>query len=422
MGAMTPQASAISPGQLTDAQVREFILENLQGRFRRERVLVLVPDQTRTLPLPRLFSNLTEALGDAARLDVMIALGTHPALSLPQQLRLLGLDGGRADAGAPLTRIFNHAYDRPESLVQLGELSTSAVRELAGESWHPSLDRPVPITVNRRIQEYDRLLILGPVFPHEVVGFSGGWKYLFPGISGPELIDATHWLGALVGIPQTIGRRETPVRQMIHRAARAVPVPVSLLAPVVEEGGLAGLFFGEPEDAWEQAAALSAERHIQSVPRRYPEVLSHALPRYDELWTAAKAVYKVEQLVEDGGRLILYAPDLARISETHGGYLRRIGYHVMPYFLEQWERFQEYPLAVLAHSTHLKGSGTVQRGLERPRIEVVLASRIPESLCKELNLGYRDPAELNPGKWQTRAPEERLVIPHAGETLYRIGE
>jgi nickel-dependent lactate racemase len=417
---MTTNNSLTAPERLSDTQVRDFLLENLRGAHRRERVLVLVPDQTRTLPLPGLFSALTEALEDAARLDVLIALGTHPPLSLQQQLELLGLGGGRTDPGGPLVRVFNHAYDRPESLVRLGELSAQTVRELAGESWHASLDRPVPVTVNRRIEAYDRLLILGPVFPHEVVGFSGGWKYLFPGISGPEMINATHWLGALAGIPGTIGRRDTPVRRMIHRAAELVPVPVSLLAPVVVEGDLAGLFYGDPEQAWAEAADLSAQRHIRTASRRYPEVLSRAQPRYDELWTAAKAVYKVEQLVEDGGRLILYAPELAQISETHGGYLRRIGYHILPYFLQQWEIFREFPLAVLAHSTHLKGTGTYQAGREQPRIEVVLASRIPEALCREVNLAYRDPADLDPAAWQDQAPEDRLVIPHAGETLYRV--
>ena len=417
---MSVENSLISPDILSATQVREFVLANLRGRFRRERVLVLVPDQTRSLPLPALFSALTAALEDTARLDVLIALGTHPPLSLPEQLKLLGLEGGSQEPGTPLIRIFNHTYDRPEGLVRLGELSPAAVRDLAGESWHPSLNHPVPVTVNRRIGEYDRLLILGPVFPHEVVGFSGGWKYLFPGISGPEMINATHWLGALAGIPQIIGRRDTPVRRMIHRAAELVPVPVSLLAPVVVEGGLAGLFYGNPEQAWAEAADLSARRHIRTASRRYPEVLSRAQPRYDELWTAAKAVYKVEQLVEDGGRLILYAPELARISESHGGYLRRIGYHVMPYFLQQWDTYQEFPLAVLAHSTHLKGTGTYQDGRERPRIDVVLASRIPEELCREVNLGYHDPADLDPTAWQDQAPEDRLVIPHAGETLYRV--
>lgn len=403
---------------LTNQEMIQFCQQELGGELDRQRVLVLVPDQTRTLPLPRLFAAVVQALEGVAALDVMVALGTHPPLSRGQMDRLLGLTAVNRSFPLLEIRCFNHDYQRRADMIRVGEISPELIRTLAGDCWHPSLDQVLPITINRKIMEYDQLLILGPVFPHEVVGFSGGAKYLFPGISGSEMIDVTHWLGALVGVQKTIGRKNTPVRRMITEAASAVPVPVKYLAPVVVEEELAGLFYGDHLPTWERAAELSAEKHVLVSEQKYHQVLSQAPVMYDELWTAAKAMYKVESMVADGGTLILYAPHLDQISEAHGNYLKKIGYHVMPYFLQQWEQFAGVPLAVLAHSTHLKGAGTYRDGKEEPRIEVVLSTRIPEEVCRKLNLGYLDPEKVNPASWEGKEGEGRRYIPRAGETLY----
>ena len=110
--------------------------------------------------------------------------------------------------------------------------------------------------------DYDQVLICGPVFPHEVVGFSGGNKYLFPGIGGPEIIGWTHWLGALLGSYELIGTYATPVREIIDIAATLVKVPVACLALVVTEEEISGMYFGAPKEAWRAAAELSAQKHI----------------------------------------------------------------------------------------------------------------------------------------------------------------
>lgn len=409
-----PRGESLSPSQVT-----RFLQEALTGRFTGHRVLALIPDRTRTLPLPHLFQAAARSLADAAQVDFLVALGTHPPLAPDEIDRLLGVSREERRSRYPGVRIYNHAYDDPGSLVRLGELSPQQIRDLAGTSWHHSLDRRIPITINRRILEYDHLIILGPTFPHEVVGFSGGVKYLFPGISGPEMIDATHWLGALTGVQDTIGVKDTPIRRMIRAAAEHVPVPVSLLALVVEDQ-VSGMFYGGPDSAWSEAADLSQERHIEIKGRTFSRVLSRAPAMYDELWTAAKAMYKVEGVVEDGGELILYAPHLETISTTHGALIKQLGYHVMPYFLNQWDRFKDFPLAVLAHSTHLRGEGSLQNGFEKPRIQVTLASRIPPEVCRDLNLGCRDPNSIHEESWMGREDEGVLFVPRAGERLYRV--
>src|SRR5207248_476833 len=107
----------------------------------------------------------------------------------------------------------------------------------------------VPVDLNRMIFDYDQIIIIGPVFPHEVVGFSGGNKYLFPGVAGPEILNFFHWLGAVITTPKIIGNKWTPVRRVVDRAGSMVNVPRLCFCMVVEGQGLAGLFAGTPEAA-----------------------------------------------------------------------------------------------------------------------------------------------------------------------------
>jgi nickel-dependent lactate racemase len=270
--------------------------------------------------------------------------------------------------------------------------------------------------------DYDQIIILGPVFPHEVAGFSGGNKYFFPGISGPEMINFTHWLGALITSKRIIGTPNTPIRAVIDRAVSFINVPSLCFALVVTHDGLAGLFIGPPKIAWKQAAALSALRHILYVDKPFKRVLSIVPEIYDDLWTAAKGMYKLEPIIADDGEVVIYAPHITEISYTHGGIIDQIGYHVRDYFVKQWDRFKDYPWGVLAHSTHLRGMGDfdVESGVERPRIKVTLASGIQRDRCERVNLGYLDPSTIDVGEWENRENEGILVAHKAGETLYRL--
>lgn len=408
------------PSQLLDADsVRQIMTLGLAGRHSRQRVLVLIPDHTRTAPLPQLFRLLLESLHDVRKLDFMVALGTHPPLTEAQLCRLVGLSPEERQSTYAHIGLLNHSWDRPESLVQIGVLTQAQIRTLAGDIWHPSLGGDVPVRINRAALDYDHLLILGPTFPHEVAGFSGGAKYLFPGISGPEMIHTMHWLGALAGVMPTVGVKETPVRAMVHAAAEHFPSPITLIALVVVDDGLAGMFIGDHESAWSAAADLSRERHILWYERPFRRVLSWAPPMYDELWTAAKAMYKLEPVIAQGGEIIIYAPHLQQVSRAHGKYIYEVGYHVLDYFLQQWDRFAHVPLGVLAHSTHVRGAGRFENGVEYPRVAVTLSSRIPVEDCARLNLGYRDPADIDPADWQGREAEGILFVPKAGEMLYR---
>jgi nickel-dependent lactate racemase len=411
-------SKAIAKGTLSHDEIREFVARALgELRIEGKRLLIVVPDGTRTMPMPLLFDLLKKELaGRAAACDFLIALGTHPLMNDAQLTRLLGQPVKDGVCGS--SHVFNHRWDIPATFAEIGTIPAEEVTQIS----RGILSEPIVVRVNRLIYEYDQVLICGPVFPHEVVGFSGGNKYLFPGISGKEMIDHTHWLGALLGSRNIIGTQGTPVRAMIDRAAGFVRAPLACLALVVTYHGVSGMFFGAPREAWEAAAALSSEIHIEWAERPYRRILSVMPPMYEDLWTAAKGMYKAEPAIEDGGEVIIYAPGVTQISYTHGAIIEKIGYHCRDYFLKQWERFKDVPHGVLAHSIHVRGEGTYDAasGKETSRIQVTLATGIPEELCRRVNLGYANPASINIAEWQGREDEGIKLIPRAGEMLQRV--
>ena len=384
-----------------------------------KRVLVIIPDATRSIPIHVFFRLLYQTLGHrVAALDYLIALGTHPPMSEEAITRWVGEDAQTRRRQYPRMRIFNHEWDAPGQLQTIGRIEAGEAADLTDGL----MTEPVGVQLNRRILDYDQLIICGPVFPHEVAGFSGGAKYLFPGIAGADIINFTHWLGALVTSMSIIGVKDTPVRRVIHRAAEFVPRPILCFALVMHDEALHGAYAGDYREAFEAAADLSAQLNIVWLPRPFQKVLACPAERYDDLWTAAKAMYKTEPVVADGGEVVIYAPHISEVSYTHGALIDRIGYHVRDYFTKQWPEYKDVPGGILAHSTHVKGRGTYdpETGIETPRIRVTLATGIPEERCRRINLGYADPRTIDPQTWQDRESEGLLYVPHAGEVLYRL--
>jgi nickel-dependent lactate racemase len=409
-----------------------------RGLVAGKRVLVLTPDATRTCPLPMMITALKQTVGGVVRqLDFMVALGSHTPLGEQQILDLYGITPDRRSREFAGSRFLNHRWDLADTLTPLGTIEAEEIGELTGGLFREA----VAVDLNRTALEYDLILVLGPVYPHEVVGISGGDKYLFPGISGGQFLHFFHWLGAVITCWETIGYKDTPVRRLVERAAQMVKVPRHFVCMVVGHatpqgdatpaggeaappGGvgrhtLSGLFVGDKE-AWAAAADLSTQLHIEYKDRPYHTVLGRAAPMYDELWVGGKVMYKLEPVVADGGRLIIYGPRIREISRTWGSYLERIGYHVRDYFLAQMERFTDVPGGVLAHSTHVKGLGSYENGFEQPRIEVILATGIPEELCRRVDLGYLDPASVRLEDYRGREEEGILFVDHAGEILHRL--
>jgi nickel-dependent lactate racemase len=420
LGKSSP-TTALSPDDVQDllASAHADLLAGSEHDLTGRRVLVIIPDGTRTAPISLLFRLLYQQFGrQVAQLDYLIALGTHPPMSLEAIDRLVGVPSSERAERYSNVRIFNHEWNNPRALETIGVIS----REEAGALTNGLLVDEVPVTLNRLVSDYDLVMICGPVFPHEVAGFSGGAKYLFPGIAGPDIINFTHWLGALVTSMHTIGVKDTPVRRIITRAAEFVQRPVVYLALVMQGKDLHGLFIGSITEAWNAAADLSSQLDITFMDHPFQQVLSAPAEIYDDLWTAAKAMYKTEPVIADGGEVIIYAPHVSEVSYTHGRLIDEVGYHIRDYFLKQWDRFENVPGMILAHSTHVKGMGTYDAAnhIESARIAVTLATGIPEERCRRINLGYADYRAIDPAAWIGREADGILYVPHAGERLYRL--
>jgi len=403
---------------LDHTAIRDIVAQAIEAMpIADKRVLILIPDGTRTAPIPQMFGLFQELLKPRVKaLDYLVALGTHPPLSDAQLSKLVGTTVVNGRAGD--TRVLNHEWSNPATFAMLGTIPAADIAELT----NALMKADVPVSLNKLIFDYDHLIVCGPVFPHEVVGFSGGNKYFFPGIAGPEIINFTHWLGAVITNYEVIGAGYTPVRAVIDKAAALIPKPTWCFALVVDHDGTCGLYFDTPQEAWNAASALSAQKHIVYVDKPFRRVLSVLPELYDDLWTGAKGMYKLEPAIEDGGEVVIYSPRITEVSYTHGKLIDEVGYHCRDYFLNQWNRFKHYPGGVLAHSTHVKGLGTydVATDVERPRINVTLATGIPEERCRRINLGYLDPASIRLEEWQEREVKGMAVIPRAGERLYRL--
>ncbi|MFC1620310.1 lactate racemase domain-containing protein [Candidatus Neomarinimicrobiota bacterium] len=404
--------------RLTEQQVHEccskaFSSMPLDGR----KVLMIIPDHTRTAPIDMMFRVLYRLLAERVDLlDVLVALGTHPPMSDDAINHRVGITSTERTTKYPKTRFFNHHWKDQNQLRIAGTFAAEEIEEISEGRMRQRVD----VTINKMVYDYDLLLIVGPTFPHEVVGFSGGNKYLFPGIAGQEIIDLFHWLGALITNPEIIGAKYTPVRKVVDKAATLLPMERMCMSLVVKGTDLAGLYIGTPEDAWEAATDLSDKLHIIYKHRPFKQVLSQAPEMYDDLWTGGKCMYKLEPVVADGGELIIYAPHITEVSVTHGEIIEEIGYHVRDYFAKRMDRFSHIPGGVMAHSTHVKGIGTFEDGVETPRVNVVLATGIPPEICRKINLGYRDPATIDVNEWMDREDEGILYVPKAGEMLYRL--
>ncbi len=407
------QREGISFGR-TEKLVQKFFAQNDYGG---KKLLLIVPDNTRSGPVGRIFQMIFECIGlKAALVDVLIALGTHKPISEDQICKRLQITESQRNEKYSKVRFFNHEWGNHQIFTSIGNIRSSEIKHLTSGLF----EEDVNVMINKKIFEYDEFFIIGPVFPHEVIGFSGGFKYIFPGIAGQEIINFFHWLGAVITNPVINGNKWTPTRAVVEKAASFLKMPSKLFALVAVKDELKGLFIGDVTGTWEKAVDLSSQVHIVYKDRTFNTVLGIAPKMYDDLWTAGKVMYKLEPVVADGGNLIIYAPHISEISHTHGKTLEKIGYHTRDFFLKQWESYENYPRGILAHSTHVKGIGSFENGLEKPRINVFLATGISKDRCAKINLGFMDPQMLNINDYENRENEGILVVDHAGETLYKL--
>lgn len=404
---------------LTESEVRDICETALASLpLAGKRVLVLVPDHTRHAPVDMFFHIIYDLLGQKVKaLDYLIATGTHQAMSVERIYQHAGITAREHRERYTKARFFNHEHKNAAQLATIGTIPAAEIHALS----NGFLNEDVPVTINKKVLEYDQILLVSPVVPHESVGFSGGNKYFFPGIGGVDIIQTFHWIAALITNPAVNGVKDTPTRRVIERGATFIPTPRLCLAFTVnDQHQVACLFAGDPYEAWSRAADYSAKLHVNYVDRPYQQILGIAPEIYEEIWVAGKVMYKLEPVVAEGGELIIYGPHIREISFVHGNAIRKIGYHVRDYFVKQWDRFSNEPKLILAHSTNVRGVGTFENGVESPRIAVTLATSIPEEVCRSINLGYRDYRTIALDDWRAQQDDDHLVVENAGQLLYRL--
>jgi nickel-dependent lactate racemase len=383
-----------------------------------ERVLAIIPDKTRDDNTHELFPIATEFLTrrGVRSFDALVAQGTHPPMSEAQKLAKIGNTDFRG-------LIFDHRWDEPQELITLGELSADLTRKLTGGL----IEHAVPVTINKLLAPgvYDTVLVFGATVPHEVAGFAGGAKYFFPGVAGPELTHTTHWLGALAGIENIIGQVDTPTRGLIEAAAELIPARIISLNTVVSrnDGELVtyALFAGDIKKAFREAAEVSRAVHIRYTGRKYKRVVALLDPHYDELWVGGKASYKLGAIIEAGGELIIYAPHLTKLSETHGALIEKYGYAPLESVRDMLGVSQELRenLCIAAHLAHVAYAGRLDNdGRIVPRYRITMATGLDEEICRRVNLGYLDYRTFDYDAM--RSDPETFVVADAGRDLYQV--
>jgi nickel-dependent lactate racemase len=399
-------------------RVANIVEQSLDTIERGERVLAIIPDKTRDDNTHQLFPIANQFLTKrgVALFDALVAQGTHPQMSEAQKRSKIGDTDFRGS-------LFDHRWDEPDELITLGELSAERVTELTGGL----VEQAVPVSINKLLEPgiYDTVLVFGATVPHEVAGFAGGAKYFFPGVAGPELTHTTHWLGALAGIENIIGQVETPTRRLIEAAADLIPARIISLNSVVSrhDGELVtyALFTGDIREAFRRAAEVSREVHIRYTGRKYKSVVALLDPHYDELWVGGKASYKLGAIIEEGGELIIYAPHLTKLSETHGALIEKYGYAPLESVRDMLGVSQELRenLCIAAHLAHVAYAGRLDdRGKIVPRYRITMASGLDEETCRRVNLGYTDYRLFD--LEGIASDPDTLIVSDAGRDLYQV--
>jgi lactate racemase len=423
----TAEAFLVGAGQpdfdLSADELRDILSEALSTVPAGARVLAIVADKTRDDNTSLLFPLAAHLLADRriAKFDALIAQGTHRPMSDGEKRQKVG---ALANSLPGLGHIFDHDWADPGKLVTIGELSATRMREITGGL----IEKSIRLNVNRLLAPgvYDTVLIFGATVPHEVAGFSGGAKYFFPGVSGPELTHATHWLSALSTIENVIGLVETPPRHLFEAAADFVPARVISLNSVVTRPTPAklrthGLFCGDFRLAIRRAAEVSRYVHIKYTGRKYKRVIALLDEHLNDLWVGGKASYRLGRVIEEGGELIIYAPHVTCISEVHGELIQRYGYRPLEKIRELVAQSPELQqnLCVAAHLAHVSFAGRRSADGEIvPRYAITLASGIDQATCRQVKLGYMDPLEFRRDDYEGDA--DTLIVEQAGRDLYLV--
>ena len=408
--------------QVVDHETACGLLAEVLDRLAPERVLVLPPDFTRYHSGAGELTVFVQRHLRRAQVDVMPALGTHSPMSRAQlETMFPGLD-----PDAVLVHDWRH------ELATLGVVPGEFVREVSGGR----VDYPIEIAVNRRVAHggYDLVLSLGQVVPHEVIGMANQNKNLFVGVGGQDIINKSHFLGAVCGMERVMGRADSPVRRVFNHAAEqfCTPLPICYALTVRQraaDGALVtrGLFVGDDQDTFRDAVRLSQQTNLDLLEQPLRKVVVWLDPdEFKSTWLGNKAIYRTRMALADDGELIILAPGLREFGEDPeiDRLVRRYGYRGTPATLAAVEREGELRanLSAAAHLIHGSSEGrfriTYCPGvLSRDEVESV---GFASADLAAMTARY-DPARLRDG-WNTLADgEEVFFISNPALGLWALG-
>ena len=341
-----------------EERLRRMIVATVEQGGVPKRMLLLPPDHTRLNSYAgRITAIIWELYSGKCDIDIMPALGTHAKMG-EHELRMMFGDT------IPLDRFFVH--DWRNDVRHLGTVPSEYIRELS----KGKLDYEVRIEVNKRLfAGYDRIFSIGQVVPHEVVGMANYTKNLMVGVGGSDIINKSHFLGAVAGMESIMGRADTPVRRLFNYGAdhflKDLPIVFMQTVMAKDASGkmvMRGFFTGTGEAPFLAAAKLSVEANFVLLDRPLKKVVVYLDPEeFKSTWLGNKSIYRTRMAIADDGELIILAPGLKECGEDkeNDRLIRKYGYRGTPHTLEMVEKKPELRanLGAAAHLIHGSSEG-----------------------------------------------------------------
>lgn len=408
-----------------DREVQKRLLETALGAIGdRKKILIIPPDFTRYHSgAGEITEDFYHLLKDRAEVHVLPALGTHSPMTGRQIDTMFG----------SLPEDVIKIHDWRGGLVKLGEVPGDFVKQVSGSL----VDYSINVEIDHLLVQggYDLILSVGQVVPHEVIGMANQNKNIFVGAGGRDTINKTHFLGAVVGMERLMGRSRSPVRDVLNYVeehfARELPIVYVLTVRANDENGnlvTRGLFVGEGDAAFKEAALLSQQTNLDLLDKPFPKVVVYLDPdEFKSTWLGNKAVYRTRMAIADAGELIVLAPGVREFGEDGeiDQLIRKYGYAGTPKTLEAVKENEDLAanLSAAAHLIHGSSEGrftiTYAPGhLSREEIEGV---NFQYGDLDELMAKY-DPTKLKDGYNQLDDSEEIFYISNPALGLWALKE
>lgn len=323
-----------------------------------KKVLLLPPDYTRNHSKAGLVTDvLYKKLSPDTQVDIMPALGTHAAVSDEERIKMFGPD-------IPKDRFIVHNWR--DDVVKIGEIPASYVKDVS----RGMVDFSISVDINRRLldESYDLIISIGQVVPHEVVGMANYTKNVLVGCGGKEIIDKSHFLGAVWGLENLMGKDHSPVRKVFdyaeERFLKDIPLQYILTVTTTQDDvtQVRGLWAGRRRELFEEAVSLSQRLNFTLLDDPLDTVVVYLDPeQYKSTWLGNKAIYRTRMAIADGGDLIIIAPGVKHFGEDKDidVLIRKYGYTGTPRILDLSNKEDDLKnnLSAAAHLIHGSSEG-----------------------------------------------------------------